>query len=365
MVDFDYDLPPERIAQTPIEPRDAARLLVSLGDSDRIVHTEVADFSTFVQPGDVIVVNDTKVIPARIQFTKPTGGAVEVLLLDLVDDGRLRFPPDSEPSRVWKALVRPSRKITSQTSLTVSDDLEIEFGETVDGGQRLVRMLNPATRRELDAVDEERVLQKVGQAPLPPYITAPLGDPSRYQTTFANVPGSAAAPTAGLHLTDELIARCIDKGAEFHRVELRVGLDTFRPVSVDLPEDHEIHSERFTVDPGVLDACLSARQRGNRVIAIGTTSVRALESAAASAVGTGRTKLFIYGDYSFQLVDLLLTNFHLPRSSLLLLIDAFVGPRWRDIYEIAKVHEYRFLSFGDAMLLGRRSQKPAERGQDK
>ena len=361
MRDFDYDLPVEFIAQTPIEPRDNARLLVSIDPSLPVSHHRVADLASFVEPGDVIVVNETKVIPARILFTKPTGGAIEVLLVDRVDpdaagpiEGNFAGAvPRAHNERSWKALVRPSRKIAVGTRITVSHELVIEFGDRVEGGQRIVRLLDPSTLQALDASEEERILNLVGQAPLPPYITSPLLDPSRYQTTFANLPGSSAAPTAGLHLTEDLISRCRAKGAEFHRVELCVGLDTFRPVSVDKPEDHDIHSERFNVDTSVLVACSAAHERGNRVIAVGTTSVRALESAAGSNCGSGRTKLFIYGDYAFRVVDVLLTNFHLPRSSLLLLVEAFTGPRWRELYETAKAENYRFLSFGDAMLLGR------------
>jgi S-adenosylmethionine:tRNA ribosyltransferase-isomerase len=350
MDDFDYDLPEDRIGQHPVEPRDSARLLVSLDESTEPQHHHVRDLPSFVRPGDVLVINETRVIPARIMLSKPTGGVVEVLLVDLLSE-----VPAEE--RVWKALVRPSRKVAVGAQFRAGKSAIVDVGDRVDGGQRLVRLRDATTNDVLSEEAELDVLEEIGRAPLPPYITAPLADPSRYQTTFARLPGSSAAPTAGLHLTAEVLDACVANGAAIHRVELCVGLDTFRPVSVDRPEDHEIHSERFRVSNETLEACRAAKARGGRVIAVGTTSVRALESAAAAEVTSGRTKLFIYGTYEFALVDVLLTNFHLPRSSLLLLVDAFVGPRWRSIYELAKVERYRFLSFGDAMLLGRRSSQ--------
>ncbi len=344
MDEFDYDLPDELIGQHPVEPRDAARLLVSLDAEAAPSHHHVRDFASFVRRGDVIVLNETRVIPARILLTKPSGGAVEVLLVDNVEGGY---------ERVWKALVKPSRKIAVGTRLSAGDSTVVEIGDRIDGGQRLVRLLDARTGNVLDEEAELRALDEIGRAPLPPYITAPLADPSRYQTTFARLPGSVAAPTAGLHLTPELLDACLARGATIERVELCVGLDTFRPVTVDRPEEHEIHSERFRVSESTLQACAAAHTNGGRVIAVGTTSVRALESAVAASVTSGRTKLFIYGSYEFRVVDVLLTNFHLPRSSLLLLIHAFAGERWRSLYELAKENQYRFLSFGDAMLIGR------------
>jgi S-adenosylmethionine:tRNA ribosyltransferase-isomerase len=348
MDDFAYDLPEDRIGQHPVEPRDSARLLVSLDGSEQPQHRHVRDLPSFVRPGDVLVLNETRVIPARIILAKPTGGVVEVLLVDLVSE-------EGAGERVWKALVRPSRKVAVGARLAAGTHAIVEIGDRVDGGQRLVRIRDTATGEVLDSETELDVLDEIGRTPLPPYITAPLVDPLRYQTTFARIPGSSAAPTAGLHLTGEVLDACVARGATIHRVELCVGLDTFRPVSVDRPEDHEIHSERFRVTAETLAACRAANANGGRVIAVGTTSVRALESAAVAEATSGRTKLFIYGDYKFAVVDVLLTNFHLPRSSLLLLVDAFVGPRWRLIYELAKSEQYRFLSFGDAMLLGRRT----------
>ena len=350
MDDFDYDLPIERIAQTPIEPRDSARLLVSLGRGS-IEHRLVRDLPSFLRPGDVIVLNETKVIPARLALRKPTGGAVEVLLVDLVSPPELPDCPEPQ-QRAWKALVKPSRKVPPGTRLQPGPGLAVEIGAHLGGGQRHVRLLDPVSNEPLGLDLEQSELNRHGVLPLPPYITTALSDQTRYQTTFAKTPGSAAAPTAGLHFTAELLDRCRNAGATIHTVELCVGLDTFRPVSVDRPEDHEIHSERFRVSEATLQACLEARAKGGRVFAIGTTSVRALESAAASRSLEGRTRLFIYGDYQFRVVDVLLTNFHLPRSSLLLLVHAFAGERWRDLYEEAKRFEYRFLSFGDALLLG-------------
>ena len=350
MDDFDYDLPADRIAQIPVEPRDSARLLVSL-EPGSVEHRHVSDLPSFLRPGDVIVLNETKVNPARLALRKPTGGAVEVLLVDLVPFDGLTKESESQ-QRAWKALVKPSRKVHPGTRLQPGPGLVVEIGAHLDGGQRLVRLLDPQNDEPLGPNIEQTELNRHGVLPLPPYITAALDDQSRYQTTFATIPGSAAAPTAGLHFTAELLDRCREVGATVHTVELCVGLDTFRPVSVDRPEDHEIHSERFRVSAGTLKACVDAKAAGCRVIAVGTTSVRALESAAASDSLEGRTRLFIYGDYQFRIVDMLLTNFHLPRSSLLLLVQSFVGARWRDLYEEAKRDEYRFLSFGDALLLG-------------
>ncbi len=350
---FDYPLPPERIAQTPIEPRDAARLLVSVGDGPTR-HLHVRDLPSLLGPGDVLVLNETRVIPARLALRRPTGGAVEVLLVDLVDGAPIDgTDPPTRPTRTWKALVKPSRKIAPGTVLRSEPDLDVEIGEHLGGGQRLVTLRDPVTNNALDAAQEDDLLSRHGVMPLPPYITTTLADQSRYQTTFAQLPGSAAAPTAGLHFTAELLERCRAAGASVHTVELRVGLDTFRPVTVERPEDHEIHSERFRVPASTLDACRAAKERGGRVIAVGTTSVRALESAAAAHQTEGRTRLFIYGNYEFRLVDLLLTNFHLPKSSLLLLVQSFVGDRWRTLYDEAIQDRYRFLSFGDALLLGR------------
>jgi S-adenosylmethionine:tRNA ribosyltransferase-isomerase len=334
--ELDYDLPPERIAQTPIEPRDAARLLVDRGAGAPIEHRRVRELASLLEPGDVLVVNDTKVIPARLRLRKPTGGAVEVLLLDRRPEGH------------WEGLVRPSRRVAPGTVLVPADpaitDLEVEVGEVVDGeGARRVEV-----RGGTD--DDLAVLARAGEVPLPPYIHEPLADADRYQTVFARRPGSVAAPTAGLHLTSAVLDECRARGVVVADVELVVGLGTFRPITADRVEDHPMHAERYRVPEA--SAALLADPPG-RVVAVGTTVVRTLESWAQTGELAGSTSLFIRGDHPFAVVDLLLTNFHVPRSSLLALVEAFVGPRWRDLYAEALGTGYRFLSFGDAMLLDR------------
>ena len=321
---YDYGLPAAAIAQEPTEPRDAARLLAATGPPGSESHLHVRDLPELLLPGDVLVVNDSRVVPARLRLRKPTGGRVEVLLLERLGDDR------------WQALVRPSRRVPEGTRLLAGSEEAAVVGEHVTGGARLVRLLSGA--------------EGAGTLALPPYVHRGLTDPDRYQTVYAAAPGSVAAPTAGLHLTHEVLHRCRRRGVGVHRVELAVGVDTFRPVRADRPEDHVMHSERYRVPPATMEACLRAR----RVVAVGTTTVRALESAAATGREEGRTNLFIHGDYPFQVVDVLLTNFHLPRSSLLLLLDAFCGQRWRSLYDTALAEGYRFLSFGDAMLVARR-----------
>jgi S-adenosylmethionine:tRNA ribosyltransferase-isomerase len=336
VADFAYELPKASIAQTPIEPRDSARLLVDRGPGAAPEHRTVADLPAFVRPGDVVVVNTTRVLPARLRLTKSTGGAVEVLLLERL------------PSGEWEALVRPSRRVAPGTELAAGPDLAVRFGGSGPGeGNRLVEL------RTGEATDELAVLNRYGVVPLPPYITAPLADPDRYQTVFAERPGSVAAPTAGLHLTPAVLDGCRAVGAQIEMVDLVVGLGTFRPISAAKVEDHHMHAERYQVSEGTMAACEEARTAGGRVVAVGTTTVRALESAALSGQLEGRTELFIHRPWRWRVVDVLLTNFHLPRSSLLVLVDAFVGARWRDLYGAALAAGYRFLSFGDAMLLDR------------
>jgi S-adenosylmethionine:tRNA ribosyltransferase-isomerase len=331
---FDYDLPHEAIAQQPPEERDGARLLVDRGRDAEPDDRDVTDLPDLLQPGDLLVVNDTRVRRARLALRKPTGGAAEVLLLERRADGR------------WEALVRPSGRLAPGVVLDSDAGLRVEVGEDLGQGRRLVRLLDVAT-----PADEEALIEAAGHVPMPPYITRRLRDPDRYQTVFAANPSSSAAPTAGLHLTEELLGRCRDRGIEVAAVELAIGLDTFRPIVAEKVDDHRMHSEHYRVPEATLDACGAAR----RVVAVGTTVVRALESAAATGEREGRTELFIRSGYDFALVDVLLTNFHLPRSTLLVLIDAFVGPRWRDLYRHALDEGYRFLSFGDAMLLERTS----------
>jgi len=323
--DIQYPLPVEAIAQTPIEPRDSARLLVDRGSS--VEHRTVADLPGLLRAGDLLVVNDTRVLPARIPVRRPTGGAAEILLLEDRADGW------------WEALARPSRKLTPGVTLTTGG-LQLEMGDDLGDGRRLVR-LDPGERPLLEVLDE------VGLPPLPPYIEEQIADPERYQTVFADRPLSAAAPTAGLHLTDDVFARLADRGVEVVTVELEVGLDTFRPVMVDRLDDHVIHTEWYRVP----EAAAAAIEAADRVVAVGTTAVRAIETWAATGEREGRSSLFIRRPYDWQVVDLLMTNFHLPGSTLLCLVDAFIGPRWRDLYDTALADGYRFLSFGDCMLL--------------
>lgn len=384
--DLDYPLPSGAIAQTPAEPRDSARLLVSRAGAP-VEHRTVADLDQLLDPGDVLVVNDTRVIPARLHLRKPSGGAVEVLLLE------------RRPGGDWEALVRPSRRVAVGTRLLpdggspgvppgipagipadspavdpagVADGFAVEVGEVLGGdGRRRVTLHpgiepvptvphglgDPNDHAALDDAVTFDLLASVGEVPLPPYIHAPLVDPERYQTVFAAHPGSVAAPTAGLHLTDAVLDRCRARGVTVARVELVVGLGTFRPIAVDRVEDHPMHAERYRIPASTLDLLAARRAVGQepagKLVAVGTTVVRALESWAATGRPEGATRLFIHGDYPFAVVDRLLTNFHVPRSSLLALVQAFAGPGWRDLYATALADGYRFLSFGDAMLLDR------------
>ena len=322
---FQYTLPPDAVAQTPVEPRDSARLLDATAPDGAVVHRSVCDLPRLVRPGDVLVLNETRVLPARLALTKPSGGGVEVLLLEELEPGR------------WEALVRPGRRVPDGTVLERDGRAVLTVHARLAEGRRLVELLDP----DLPA--------RAGAVPLPPYITTPLADTERYQTVYAARAGSAAAPTAGLHLTNELLDRCRAAGAEVVKIDLSVGLDTFRPVTAERPEDHVIHSERYSVPARTWSAC----QRAERVVAVGTTTVRALESVAATGDLEGRTDLFITPGFQFSVVDVLMTNFHLPRSSLLLMLAAFCGPRWRDLYEVALQDGYRFLSFGDAMVVSR------------
>ena len=330
--EFFYELADERIAQVPVEPRDSARLLVDRGHAAPD-HRHVTDLVDELREGDLLVVNDSKVIPARLALLRSTGGAAEVLLLEPVDHER----------RVWEALIRPARKLRVGERLLTSTGVElVEVGpRTAAGDTSRVTILGEGEPLAL--------LGAFGEMPLPPYITTRLEQQDRYQTVYAAEPASAAAPTAGLHFTQELLARITGLGVPTARVELVVGLDTFKPVSEADPRHHQIHSERYRVPVGVLEQCGDAR----RVVAVGTTSVRALESAATLGVLEGRTELFIHRPYEWQVVDLMMTNFHMPRTTLLMMIDAFVGDRWRRLYDTAMEQHYRFLSFGDAMLLDR------------
>ena len=331
--DFDYQLPPELIAQTPIEPRDSARLLVDQGDRDPS-HKHVGDFLEFCGQGDVLVVNDTKVIPARLRLLRQSGGAAEVLLLER------RYANQ----QIWEALIRPAKRLKLGEILYAADGTAIvRIGErTASGDTFSVSLL-------LGDESVEDLLSKYGEMPLPPYITTKLSHAERYQTIYANRPASAAAPTAGLHFTETLLEALRNKGVKILTVDLTVGLDTFAPVTHSDPRDHPMHTESYRVGAEILEQCRLAK----RVIAVGTTATRALESAATTGVLTGRTNMFISQGYEFKIVDLLLTNFHMPRTTLLMLVDAFIGPRWKSLYEVAIQEKYRMLSFGDAMLLDR------------
>ncbi|MEP7111969.1 MAG: tRNA preQ1(34) S-adenosylmethionine ribosyltransferase-isomerase QueA [Ilumatobacteraceae bacterium] len=334
LTDFDYELPVERIAQVPIEPRDAARLLVDRG-SAAPAHLRVHDLPTLLEDGDLLVVNDTKVIPARLRLHRETGGAAEVLLLEPLSDDR----------RTWEAMIRPARKLRiGETLFDSAGAGVIEIGRRTPAGDTW------AVSIVADG-DPLELLQRCGEMPLPPYIGTELTKPDRYQTVYAAEPASAAAPTAGLHFTPELLTTIGASGIDVARVELVVGLDTFKPIVVDDPSTHVMHSERYRVRAEVLEQC----RRAKRVIAVGTTSVRALESAVTLGVLEGRTRLFIARPYEWKVVDVMMTNFHLPRTTLLMMIDAFVGDRWRRLYDVALAEHYRFLSFGDAMLLDRRA----------
>lgn len=334
---IDYVLPEELIAQTPLEPRDSARLLVDAANG--IEHRHVRDIVEYLRAGDVLVVNHTRVLPARLKLKRRTGGAVEVLLLEERDADQMQ----------WEALVRPGGKLSMGEELLDADgNVMVKIGDRTDAGDTFFVRFVARTNEEA----MQRIL-KTGEMPLPPYITTSLADQSRYQTVFAHDQKSSAAPTAGLHFTPELLARIREASVEIYEVELVVGLDTFKPISVENPLDHVIHTESYRVPAETLDACNRARARGGRVIAIGTTATRALESAATFGDLQGRTNLFITPGYQWKVVDMMMTNFHMPRTTLLLMVESFIGEKWRAIYSEAIEQRYRLLSFGDAMLLYR------------
>jgi S-adenosylmethionine:tRNA ribosyltransferase-isomerase len=341
--DFDYDLPTGLIAQEPAEPRDSCRLLVLERTSGQTDHRTFSDLPEYLRAGDVLVVNDTRVLPARLLGLKDeTGGAVEVLLL------RERY------ENAWECLVKPGRRLRPGAHIVFADGaMTALVVEQIDeGGGRLVQFkLGAGERSFLD------VIHRIGQMPLPPYITKPVSDPELYQTVFAREERSAAAPTAGLHFTPELLARVEAAGARVETIELDVGIDTFRPVSEDDPERHRIHREHFRVSNRTAEVVNEARERGGRVFAVGTTSVRALESAYDESAGElveseGSTSLYILPGYRFNVVDAMVTNFHVPRSTLLMMVSAFAGRgQILSAYSLAMEQRYRFLSFGDAMLI--------------
>lgn len=335
VTDFDYDLPQELIAQHPMEPRDHSRLLVVDKKTGEIEHKHFYDLVNYLKPGDVLVFNDTRVIPARLHGTKDTGAHVEVFLLTRRD------------ATDWEVLVRPGKKLQVGAKINFSDELSCEVIEHTDFGGRVVRF-------KYDGIFEE-ILDRLGETPLPPYITAPLEDKERYQTVYNRERGSAAAPTAGLHFTKELLQKIKEIGCEEVFVTLHVGLGTFRPVSEAKIEEHKMHKEFYTVSQEAADAVNKAKAEGRRIIAVGTTAVRTLEAAGADGqlhAGSSWTNIFIYPGYKFRLVDDLVTNFHLPQSTLLMLVSTLST---REImlqtYKKAVEEKYRFFSFGDAMFI--------------
>ncbi len=337
--DFYYDLPKELIAQHPAQPRDSARLLAlnrTTGETRDLVFTDVAEL---LCPGDVLVVNDSRVIPARLLGRKwPTGAAVELLLLRCLEGDR------------WECLAKPGKRLKTGARAVFTDKLSAEVVGETPQGNRIVEFTYDHARTFYELLDE------IGEMPLPHYITAPLEDNSEYQTVYAQYDGSAAAPTAGLHFTDALLRRIEARGVEVARVTLHVGLGTFRPVKAEEITDHHMHSEAYVVTPQAADAINRAKAAGGRVIAVGTTSCRVLESVAAKygeiRPCSGETDIFIYPGYSFRILDGLITNFHLPESTLIMLVSAFAGyEHTMAAYRYAVAEKYRFFSFGDAMFI--------------
>jgi S-adenosylmethionine:tRNA ribosyltransferase-isomerase len=335
--DFNYDLPENQIAQTPVTPRHQSRLLVLDRQGRNLSHTIFWNIDNYLQPGDFLVINETRVIPARIYARKkPGGGKVELLLLKKHD------------SLTWTAL-GGGKGLKENRELTIGNGPEVTILKVLEGPERLIRFSEPI----------EPYLSRVGHVPLPPYIHTELEDPERYQTVYAKAPGSAAAPTAGLHFTPELIQKLNIKGVGFARLTLHVGLDTFAPVTEDVPSEHKIHTEWCELSEETALQINQAKKAGGRIIAVGTTSVRTLETAARLADEAevvkpfqGPTDLFILPGFEFKAVDAMITNFHLPKSTLLMLVSAFSGRELiLDTYNTAIEEGYRFFSFGDAMLI--------------
>ena len=337
--DFDYELPRERIAQYPADRRDESRLLVLRKDGGEFEHRRFHDVLSYLRPEDCLVLNESRVIPARLIGTKEnTGGRVEVFLLEPASNG------------LWRALVRPGARVADGTTVVFGDGLRAVVEMTLEEGKREVRLL--AEGDPLEAVE------RVGRIPLPPYIDREPEaiDAERYQTVYARVPGAVAAPTAGLHFTEDLLRKATSEGVHVARAILHVGLGTFRPVSSDDPKDHVMDEERYELTPAAAAAINEARAAGGRIIAIGTTAVRVLESTADESgivhAGAGSTRLFIRPPYAFRAVDALVTNFHLPKSTLLMLVSALAGrERILAAYREAVAEGYRFYSYGDAMLI--------------
>lgn len=337
---YGYDLPPDRIAQRPVEPRDRSRLLVVPRDGGPFRHLEFRDLVSLIPPGDVVVLNETRVLPARIRGRKPTGAPAEVLLLR----------PASDDETVWEALVRPGGKLKPGRVIEVAEPFRIHIVDSIPGGGRLVRLESPLAPRE--------AIERWGEMPLPPYIerAADSADRVRYQTVYAREAGSVAAPTAGLHFTPAVLDALRDRGVRLVRLVLHVGVGTFRPVDVDELDRHEMHEEWYHVPVATAEALNAVRAAGGAVWAVGTTVARTLESAVTDdgriEPGGGWTRLFVRPPYRFRAVDRLVTNFHLPRSTLLMLVAAFAGyERTMDAYRVAVAEGYRFYSYGDAMVI--------------
>ena len=339
--DFDYELPEDLIAQKPIEPRNFSRLMVLDPARQTIGHEHFYDLQKFLTAGDTLIFNDTRVIPARLIGRKATGARVEIFLLRRLD------------ATTWETLAKPGRKITEGAEIYFGDELSCEIiGRTSFGG-RVVKF-------KFDGIFEE-ILDRLGETPLPPYIHEKLDDAERYQTVYNRERGSAAAPTAGLHFTTEQMQELKNFGVNLGFVTLHVGLGTFRPVQVENIEAHEMHEEFFSIPQETADLIRETKLRGGRVIAVGTTSIRTLEAAALDknsvAVGSSATKIFIYPGYKFKIVDALITNFHLPKSTLLMLVSAFAGREFiLRAYREAVAQKYRFFSFGDAMFIQSRTE---------
>lgn len=334
--DFYYDLPQKLIAQTPVTPRDHSRMLVYERSGGKISHRHFYDLPEYLVKGDVLVINNTKVIPARLIGKRPGfSGEVELLLLKRIDYTR------------WEAITRPAKKLKPGTEVEFGGELSAKILSVGDNGIRTVEFI-------FDGVFED-ILSRLGEMPLPPYITQKLEDKSRYQTVYCKTDGSAAAPTAGFHFTPELLEKIKASGVTVTEVLLHVGLSTFRPVKAENIEEHKMHNEYFEVSENTARIINTARSEGRRVIAVGTTSVRTLESAFRDGevkAGCGNTEIFIYPPYRFNTVDALITNFHLPESTLLMLVSAFMGrENTLEMYAEAVKEQYRFFSFGDATLI--------------
>ena len=335
--DFSFDLPEELIAQTPMEQRDASRLLCLDKQTGAVEHRHFYDLPDLLREGDCLVLNNSRVLPARLIGIRPTGGAVELVLLRDLGGNR------------WECLSRPGRKTKpGQRILFGEGELQAVVEETVSGGNRIVRF-------DYEGIFLE-VLERLGRMPLPPYIRQELKDPERYQTVYSKELGSAAAPTAGLHFTKELLETVRNKGVLTEFVTLHVGLGTFRPVKEEEIEDHEMHSEYCIIPPETAEAVNRTRKNGGRIIAAGTTSCRTLESFAKEdgtlEASSGWTNIFIYPGYRFKCIDALITNFHLPESTLIMLVSALAGrENILNAYRIAVSEKYRFFSFGDAMMI--------------